>query len=370
MKEILKEMKNVSSLMIDLAYFSLMFGDRDIVNEVYRLEEKMDELEAQLIIHATLATRGRMDAEKIVSVYYLAKSMDYISDTMADVARIVERGGKLRYSKEFFLNSATDVMYAIHVKENNPFIGKRISETYDVAEGVFDVVAIRRDKNLIFNPPPDFIVNKGDTLYIKGFINVIEKVVELSGGKLEEYVGEETLLDTLLQLKNTSEFMIDLAYSAILLNSTTLAEEVFRMEEYIDRLTEEFRNMVSQARDLSVEEEICMLGLADAFEELADAAVDMLYNFKAGLEPHPVIAYVLDETSERVGVIKVTAKLKGKSIADLDLHERGLTVLAVRRGLDYFISPPSRFTLNENDVLIVNYYSEAEEFVKELMSDQ
>ena len=38
----------------------------------------------------------------------------------------------------------------------------------------------------------------------------------------------------LLELKDTSELMIDLAYSSLLYNNREIAEEVFQMEEALD----------------------------------------------------------------------------------------------------------------------------------------
>ncbi|MBC7130962.1 potassium channel protein, partial [Candidatus Bathyarchaeota archaeon] len=50
----------------------------------------------------------------------------------------------------------------------------------------------------------------------------------------------ETLVKKLAELKNTSELMLNLAYSALLLNSKELAEEVEQLEEYMDDLHTEF----------------------------------------------------------------------------------------------------------------------------------
>jgi uncharacterized protein with PhoU and TrkA domain len=44
------------------------------------------------------------------------------------------------------------------------------------------------------------------------------------------------IVDKLVELKDTSELMMDLAYSSLLLNSHELAEEVQELEEHIDEL--------------------------------------------------------------------------------------------------------------------------------------
>ena len=50
----------------------------------------------------------------------------------------------------------------------------------------------------------------------------------------------EEIVTRFVELKNTSELMIDLAYSSLMLNSKELAEEVQRLEEYMDKLHTDF----------------------------------------------------------------------------------------------------------------------------------
>ena len=53
-------------------------------------------------------------------------------------------------------------------------------------------------------------------------------------GRFEEIVAR------MVDLKDTSELMIDLAYSALMLNSRDLADEVQKLEEYVDKMHTEF----------------------------------------------------------------------------------------------------------------------------------
>ena len=50
----------------------------------------------------------------------------------------------------------------------------------------------------------------------------------------------EEIVAQFVELKNTSELMIDLAYSSLMLNSKELAEEVQRLEERMDKLHTDF----------------------------------------------------------------------------------------------------------------------------------
>ena len=51
------------------------------------------------------------------------------------------------------------------------------------------------------------------------------------------------IVDSLVLLKDTSELMIDLAYSSLFLNSRALAEEVADLENFVDNLHTEFERL-------------------------------------------------------------------------------------------------------------------------------
>ncbi|HUS78231.1 MAG TPA: PhoU domain-containing protein, partial [Patescibacteria group bacterium] len=59
----------------------------------------------------------------------------------------------------------------------------------------------------------------------------------------------EKICNDLVELKDTSELMMDLAYSALLLNSRQLAEEVLELEDWMDMLHTEFEILVLSAKD-------------------------------------------------------------------------------------------------------------------------
>src|SRR4030065_757175 len=91
------------------------------------------------------------------------------------------------------------------------------------------------------------------------------------------------------ELKDTSELMIDLAYSSLMLNSRELAEEVQRLEEYVDQLHTDFELLVLTS-DFKKEEASGFLGLIRlgvATEKIADAAADMAEVVLRGLAAHP-----------------------------------------------------------------------------------
>ncbi len=184
----------------------------------------------------------------------------------------------------------------------------------------------------------------------------------------------ERICDDLVELKDTSEMMMDLAYSALLLNSRYLAEEVRLLEERVDRLHTEFELLVLSSRGED-EDEKGLLGLIRmgvVTERIADAAAEIAEVVFRGGEPHPVLSMVIqdaEETVERV-VVGEGSSIEGKTLKEARIpEETGMWVLVVRRG-DRWMRPRPQTILQAGDVIIASGYAEGEEDFKELVGGE
>ncbi|RLI18034.1 potassium channel protein, partial [Candidatus Bathyarchaeota archaeon] len=88
-RELLLEMKNLSELMIDLAYSAALFNDRELAEDVLELENRVDVSSYLLEMEIMLAARDSKDAEALTGVSTVASAADKISDAAADIAAIV-----------------------------------------------------------------------------------------------------------------------------------------------------------------------------------------------------------------------------------------------------------------------------------------
>jgi uncharacterized protein with PhoU and TrkA domain len=182
------------------------------------------------------------------------------------------------------------------------------------------------------------------------------------------------IVKKLVELKDTSELMMDLAYSSLLLSSRELAEEVEALEERMDNLHTEFELLVL-ASGFEPEDSKDFLGLIRlgvATENIADAAAEIAGVVLRGLEPHPILKDVIREAEETVTRVQVSKKstLVGKSLKDVKLpEETGMWVLAVRRGKKW-IRPKPGLTLKAGDFLIASGYAEGKEDLKKLASGE
>jgi len=182
----------------------------------------------------------------------------------------------------------------------------------------------------------------------------------------------KTMIDKMAELKDTSELMVDLAYSSLLLNNRELAEEVRALENRMDDLHTEFELLVL-ARCITPEESKDYLGLirlALVAENIADAAAQIADVVLRGLKPHPVLRLAIREAEETVMRVPVSkaSVLIGRNLQEAQIHEEtGMWVLAVRRG-DAWLRPKPDLVVKEGDTLIAAGYAGGQEDLKQLAS--
>ena len=120
----------------------------------------------------------------------------------------------------------------------------------------------------------------------------------------------EEIVNKLVVMKDTSELMMDLAYSSLLLNSHRLAEEVQELEEHVDELHTEFELLVlsSGFKQKESKDFLGLIRLGVVTEKIADAAAEIAGVVLRGLEPHPVLKLVIEEAEETVTRVQVERK--------------------------------------------------------------
>jgi uncharacterized protein with PhoU and TrkA domain len=182
----------------------------------------------------------------------------------------------------------------------------------------------------------------------------------------------ENLTSQLVELKNTSELSIDLAYSALLLNNTFLAEEVQLLHQRVESLNIELEQLLLSCR-LNGEERVGLVSLVRmgmAAERISLAASKIAQIVLRGIEPHPVLKMVIqsaDETVERVRVPEGSAII-GRTLKELQLpEETGWWVLVIKRG-DRWIRPKASTVPEAGDLLIASGYSDGEEDFKQVVA--
>ena len=181
----------------------------------------------------------------------------------------------------------------------------------------------------------------------------------------------DRLDEMLLELKDTSELMIDLAYSSLLYNNKEIAEEVVLMEEMLDELANDIqrRAIVRAMDDRDEGKAFAIIKLAVAVEEISDAAMQIATVTIQEDEPHPVIRLSIKDADTTItrAEIKPGSDLVGKSLGKMRLaSQSGMWVVAVKRERKYLYGPDKNVVLQVGDVVIARGPPEAEQYFQDI----
>ena len=365
-KELLVEAKDSSELMVDLAYAAVFFDDEDLAGEVEALEERMAGYLRRLRTLAILAARSPEDAEAMEAVLWIAAAIDKIGDAASDIARVVEAHLGIPDGLRADLRHADEVSGRVKVREGSPAVGQPLRDLTLPTETGMWLLAIRRGTDWEFDPGADSVVSEGDVLVYQGPEDGVNLIRELAGAPplppppafdVPPLSELDRAVDILVEMKNSSEAAVGLAYSSLLFRDAALAAEVSTLEARSDILHDELESWVLRASPEARNPDDLrgLLRLAAASEAICDAARDMTWYVERGEELHPVIQMALEE-AEEVGfetVVEPGSRAEGRTLKELQLEtETGMFVLAVQRGRRWVYRPRPQFSLHAGDRVI------------------
>lgn len=184
-KEILTEMKDISELILDLAYSALVLGNLEIADEVRFLEARMDTLNHRIRLQTMVAARTIDDAEDLVGILQVAASAEKISNAAGDIAGILERIPEIKNYAVTLFKEADEHILTLAIPENSPLHRKTI-DGFDIEkETGLRIIAIRREKRWIYGPDDEQTLFSGDMLILRGVEEALPRLRELAEGKVD-----------------------------------------------------------------------------------------------------------------------------------------------------------------------------------------
>ena len=176
----------------------------------------------------------------------------------------------------------------------------------------------------------------------------------------------------LLELKDTSEFLVDLAYSSLLYNNVEIAEEVIFLEGKMDELCiqiQQYIENVGREHPEEVAKFTFVLRLQMAIEDIANAAASIADVVLRGLGDHPVIQMSIQESEATIEMATVSENsiLVGKTLGSLALGSHtGMYIIAIKRGSQYIYGPSKDTVILAGDSLIAKGPEESADFFLDL----
>ncbi|HKH10815.1 MAG TPA: TrkA C-terminal domain-containing protein [Rubrobacter sp.] len=368
LKDMLREAKDTSELMVDLAYAALFYNSEDISEEVFRLEERLNVLVFDMRTLAILAARSPADAEQMAGILQVVQDIEKIGNAANDIAKIVVK--RLGIPRELLqdIPDAEETPTRVRIHAGSELDGRSLDEADLPTETGMRPIAVRSDDEWNFDPEPEDVLRAGDVLFMQGPPEGVAEVREMAGAAVSahsthaEPAGEltelERAVDILIEMKNLSEVAVGLAYSALLYYDAGLAREVVAIENEMDEMRYRLERWVLlAARHIEDSSRLRgVLHLATASETIADCAMEMVWIVEKGEEVHPVLSAALGESDEIVLKLTVSpgSPADGKTLEDLQLEtETGMFVLAVNRAGRWTYRPRDTYGLRGDDSLLV-----------------
>ena len=385
LKDMLAEAKDTSELMVDLAYAALFYNSEDISEEVFRLEERLNDLVFDMRTLAILAARSPADSEQMAGILQVVQDIEKIGNAANDIAKIVVK--RLGIPRELLqdIPDAEETPTRVRIHADSDLDGRSLDDADLPTETGMRPIAIRSDDEWNFDPEPEDVLRAGDVLFMQGPPEGVAEVRELAGAAVvvhtpaAEPAGEltelERAVDILIEMKNLSGVAVGLAYSALLYYDAGLAREVVAIENEMDEMRYRLERWVLlAARHMEDSSRLRgVLHLATASETIADCAMEMVWIVEKGDEVHPVLSAALGETDEIVMKLTVSpgSPADGKTLEDLQLEtETGMFALAVNRGGRWTYRPRDNYVLKGNDSLLFTGAPEGLEPIAELFGQE
>ncbi|MBD3206267.1 potassium channel protein [Candidatus Bathyarchaeota archaeon] len=185
-RETLIQMKDISELMIDLAYSAALFNNKALAEEVIQLEKRMDDLVYVLSMNLMLAASDKNDAETLAGGSKIGNLTNNISDAAADIAGLVLNDIRVHPIVREVFKRAEEHLARMLIAENSWITGKTIYGLDLAAEVGVDIIAIRRGEHWFINPDKELLMPE-DVILARGTASGLEKLKRIATGEAESF---------------------------------------------------------------------------------------------------------------------------------------------------------------------------------------
>jgi len=166
-KELLTEMKDISELIIDLAYSAVLFNNKDMAEEVKFLDVRMDKLNYDIRMMAMMAARTKEDAEQLAGILQVAEAAESISNAAGDIISLLaeEKTGPILPK---ILKQADEQLFRTKISSSSMACNKKIGDLRVESETGMRIIAIRRGECWIYKPDTNTELKAEDWLIVRG----------------------------------------------------------------------------------------------------------------------------------------------------------------------------------------------------------
>ncbi len=165
--------------MLDLAYSSLLYHNKEIAEEVFHLEQKVNDLQDS--IYTKILENKDIDPDKSFILFKMADSIERFADAALDIADVVLRDIDLHPVIKESLKESDEHMVRKKIRKGAFLDGRTLEESEMTTNIGMKVIAIRRGNNWAYGPDKGVKLKAGDIIFTRGPRD--------SEGVLDEWIG-------------------------------------------------------------------------------------------------------------------------------------------------------------------------------------
>lgn len=192
-RELLTEMKDISEVIVDLAYAALLFDSQEIGAEVHHLGSRMDTLNHEIKIRMMLASRTKQDAIQLSVLLQVAEGAAAMSKAAGDIVDLLELNPKGSPIVSLVLKEAEEKIRLQTLSEQSDMKGQSLESLSVETETGMRIIAIKRGIRWIYDPEKEVTLKEGDVLVVRGTEDGFERLRRFATGmdKWPVYPQEE-----------------------------------------------------------------------------------------------------------------------------------------------------------------------------------
>ncbi len=190
-QELLTEMKDISEVIVDLAYASLMYNSRAMASKVNELEDEMDELKYAMRVKALLAARTKEDARELSGILQIASAADRISHAAGEIVDLLDVPPEKRPFITNLINESDEKIRMVRVSPKSDMAGNTIEKLGVEANTGMKIIAMKNRYGWIYDPDDDVKIRAGDDLIVRGTEDGGNRLNDFASGRIPWEFDEE-----------------------------------------------------------------------------------------------------------------------------------------------------------------------------------
>jgi uncharacterized protein with PhoU and TrkA domain len=181
-RELLTEMKDISEVIVDLAYAALLFDSQEIGAEVKHLASRMDTLKHEIQIRMMLASRTKQDAIQLSGLLQVAEGAESISKAAGDIVELLELSPQSNPIVSLVFKEAEEKIRLLTISEPSDMKGRTLGDLSVESETGMRIIAIKRGIRWIYDPEDDTKLKAGDSIVVRGTEDGYERLRRFASG--------------------------------------------------------------------------------------------------------------------------------------------------------------------------------------------